>query len=584
MSRPADRPPVPDVPEFDRDLYPARLPFSRLGAGGLGGKAAGLAGIRDTLARRLDPRGFRGVEVAIPPTVVLATGVFDEFLAINGLREVALSDAPDEVIAEAFVRAEIPPVIVGDLRAIVERTRTPLAVRSSSLLEDAMDEPFAGVYVTKMVPNNQPDADSRFRRLAEAIKLVWASTFFRGAKAYRRATRDPGAEEKMAVVLQEVVGERHGDLFYPHLAGVVRSWNFYPTGHARPEDGVLDLALGLGKTIVDGGRAWSVSPAWPEALPPCGSARALLDQTQTRFWAVNMGRPPAHDPTRETEYLAEADLARADYDGVLDRLVSTWDGANDRLVMGVGLDGPRVLTFAPLLGLPDVPLVALVRQLAATCQEAVGAAVEIEFALVLGPDGGLPARFGFLQVRPMVVSDAVVALDPAELAGPDVLAASDAVLGNGEDASIRDVVYVRREAFDTSRTRVIAGEIEALNRDLVEAGRPYLLIGFGRWGSADPWLGIPVEWAAISGARAIVEATRPDLNVERSQGSHFFHNITSFRVFYFSVHHAGAQGIDWDWLDAQPVAAETPHARHVRLATPLRIRVDGRSGRGVIGK
>ncbi|MHB8077699.1 MAG: PEP/pyruvate-binding domain-containing protein [Candidatus Krumholzibacteriia bacterium] len=584
MSRSRPRPPLPDVPLFARDRHDGDRSFTRLGDGALGGKAAGLAAIRAVLRDRLDPARFRGITVAIPDLVVLTTAIFDRFMARNGLRDRALSGDADEVIANAFLRADLPPEILGDLRSLVERTHLPLALRSSSRLEDAMYEPFAGVYATKMIPNNQPDADTRFRRLTEAIKFVYASTFFRGARDYRRATREPDAEEKMAVVVQEIVGERHGDLFYPHVSGVARSWNFYPTGHARPEDGVVDLALGLGKQIVDGGRCWTFSPAWPDAVPPVASARDLVRQSQTEFWAVNMGRPPAYDPTRETEYLARADLLRADYDGVLGHLASTYDAANDRLVMGTGAAGARVLTFAPILGLPDIPLNGLLEQLLRVCGEAVGEAVEIEFALTLGPDGGLPVRFGFLQVRPMVVSQARVEVDPASMLGPGALAASETVLGNGETGVIRDVVYVKPETFDAGATRAIADEIAAFNHVLTAAGRPYLLIGFGRWGSSDPWLGIPVEWAQISGAKAIVEATLPELNVERSQGSHFFHNITSFQVFYFAVHHAGTHRIDWAWLDTQPAAGESPHTRHVRLASPLCVRVDGRSGRGVILK
>lgn len=584
MSRSSPRSPVSDVPLFVRDRRDGAQTFTRLGDGALGGKASGLAAIRGVLRDGLDPRGFRGIEVAIPDLLVLTTEIFDLFMERNRLRDRARSGDADEAIANAFLHADLPAEILGDLRSLVERAHLPLALRSSSLLEDAMYEPFAGVYATKMIPNNQPDIDTRFRKLTEAIKFVYASTFFRGARDYRRATREPDAEEKMAVVVQEVVGERRGDLFYPHISGVARSWNFYPTGHARPEDGVVDLALGLGKQIVDGGRCWTYSPAWPDAMPPIASARELVRQSQTEFWAVNMGRPPAYDPTRETEYLARADLVRADYDSVLNHLVSTYDAANDRLIMGAGADGARVLTFAPVLGLPDIPLNELLRQLLRVCGEAVGEAVEIEFALTLGPDGGLPARFGFLQVRPMVVSQAVVAVEPTAMLGAGVLAASETVLGNGETGDIHDVVYVKPETFDARATRAVAGEIEVFNRALTAAGRPYLLIGFGRWGSSDPWLGIPVEWAQISGARAIVEATLPEMNVERSQGSHFFHNITSFQVFYFSVHHAGTHRIDWVWLDTQPATGESPHARHVRLASPLRVRVDGRSGRGVILK
>ena len=280
-SRSGSRPPAPDVPLFARDRRDGAQAFTRLGDGALGGKASGLAAIREVLRDRLDPSRFRGIDVAIPDLLVLTTGIFDLFMARNRLRDRALSGDADDAIANAFLRADLPPEILGDLRSLVERTHLPLALRSSSLLEDAMYEPFAGVYATKMIPNNQPDADTRFRKLTEAIKFVYASTFFRGACDYRRATREPDAEEKMAVIVQEVVGERCGDLFYPHVSGVARSWNFYPTGHARPEDGVVDLALGLGKQIVDGGRCWTYSPAWPDAVPPVASARDLVRQSQT---------------------------------------------------------------------------------------------------------------------------------------------------------------------------------------------------------------------------------------------------------------------------------------------------------------
>lgn len=574
--------PRPEIPRFDRRAFDGTQGFTRLGDGSLGGKAQGLAAVRDVLASRLDPREFPGLTVAIPDLLVLATDVFDAFMAQNDLWPVARGDGSDEEIAHAFQRGRLPVEYVGDLRALIAQTRVPLAVRSSSLLEDAMFEPFAGVYATKMIPNNQPETDARFQRLVEAIKFVYASTFFRGARAYRRATRAPDAEEKMAVVVQEVVGRRFGERFYPHVAGVIRSWNFYPTGAARPEEGVVDLALGLGKTIVDGGRAWTYSPAHPAAAPPFASAAARLKQTQTRFWAVNMGRPPAFDPIRETEYLVEAGLSEAEYDGALDWLVSTYDAESDRLVLGAGRPGPRVVDFAPLLQLDELPLNALVRRLLPACEEAVGQKVEIEFALSLDPRGEDPARFGFLQVRPMVVSQAEVDVADEELGSEAALVASEQVMGNGLVETIRDVVYVRPEAFEAAATRRIAGELEELNRPLAADGRPYLLLGFGRWGSSDPWLGIPVEWSQIAGARAIVEATLPEMNVERSQGSHFFHNITSFQVFYFQVHHAGPHRVDWAWLDGQPAAAQTEHCRRVSLAIPLTVKVDGRTGRGVI--
>lgn len=569
-------------PRFERAFFDSTEDFTVIGAGSLGGKARGLAFIQQILADGFDASRFPTVDIRIPRLTVLTTDAFDAFLKENDLAEIAASDEPDDRIAHAFQRGSIPATIVGDLRALIEKVHQPLAVRSSSKLEDALLHPFAGVYETKMIPNNQLDAETRFRKLVEAIKFVWASTFFREAKSYIRSTGRTPDEEKMAVIIQEVVGQRHGERFYPDVSGVGRSYNFYPMGHAEPKDGVVNLALGLGKTIVDGGLAWNYVPAYPRANPPYGTLRDLLYQTQTAYWAVNMGKPPAYDPIRETEYLVHSGLETAEADGTLRYAASTYDPSSDRLVMGTAIDGPRVLTFAPLIRLDIYPINDLLQTLLRTAEQAVNAPVEIEFAITLPSDSSEKARFGFLQMRPMVVSNEEIVVADEDLTSPANLAASEAVLGNGETAEISDIVYVRRDTFDTSRTRAIAAEVEGMNRQLVEAGRPYLLIGYGRWGSSDPWLGIPVTWAQISGAKAIVESSLPGIQADPSQGSHFFHNITSFRVFYFSVRHTDRHPIDWSWLESQGHLAETPHVRHARLKRPLRIRVDGRTGRGVI--
>ncbi len=571
------------VPRFDREFFTGKEQFTRIGDGACGGKASGLLFIRGVLDRHVPPGSFPPVTIAIPTLTVITTALFDEFIEQNHLRDVALDDVPDDRIAHAFQRANLPVELLGDLRALIEQVHAPLAVRSSSLLEDALYQPFAGVYATKMIPNNQFDADTRFRRLAEAVKYVYASTFFRTAKDYSRAIGRDIAAEKMAVIIQEVVGRRHGDRFYPDVSGVARSYSFYRSGTARPEDGVVNLALGLGKTIVDGGLAWTYSPAFPHASPPFASARAMLDETQANFWAVNMGKPPAYDPVAETEYLVQAALDAAAADGTLEFVASTYEPQSDRLSIGMRPGGAWAITFAPLLALDDVPFNSLVRALLCACEEGVGAKVEIEFAMTIQQTReGVAARFGFLQVRPMAVSDQVVDVPVDALGSDDALVASEAVMGNGVVADLRDVVYVKPATFETRFTRTIAAELAAFNRTLVDGERPYLLIGFGRWGSSDPWLGIPVEWSDINGAQAIVEATLPNINVDLSQGSHFFHNISSFHVSYFSMPHSGRYAIDFDWLAGQPAVSETDLVRHVRLAQPLVVRVDGRSGRGVI--
>lgn len=578
----------PELPRFDRRFFEGRETFTTIGTGALGGKASGLLAAREALADRPANLRFEDLEISVPTLTVLATGVFDLFLERNHLHELVHSGAADRQIAAALQRAELPTEIVGDLWALVRQVHTPLAVRSSSLLEDALAHPFAGVYATKMIPNNQHDPETRFRKLVEAVKFVYASTFFRAARTYVRVAGREPQEEKMAVIVQEVVGHRHGPRFYPEVAGVARSWNFYPTGHAQPADGVLDLALGLGRTIVDGGRAWTCSPAHPRSVPPFNSVDHQIEQSQSEFWAVNMGPPPAYDPTAETEYLVQAGLADAETDGTLIHVASTYDPDADRVVMGVGSRGPRIVDFAPMLRLAQWPVVEAVRGLLALFAGRLGAPVEIEFALTFptapspGAPEGLPARLGFLQVRPMLVSSQTVEVGEDELAGARAVVRSERVMGNGVIEGLRDIVYVKPEVFEARHTPAIAAEVDRLNQALVEEGRSCVLVGFGRWGSADPWLGIPVEWAQIASARVIVEASLPGMNVDMSQGAHFFHNLLSFRVVYFSVPGLDASGIDWEWLRGLPARQETDFVRHVETPAPLLVRVDGRRGRGVV--
>ncbi|MBD3334791.1 MAG: hypothetical protein GF355_04690 [Candidatus Eisenbacteria bacterium] len=570
------------IPEFGRRFFGAEETFTRIGTGEMGGKAAGLERVHGRVLPAFPADEFPQIEVAVPTLTILMTDVFAEFMELNNLYDAALSDRSDDRIAHAFQKTQFPARYIGDLRALISKVHTPLAVRSSSLLEDALAHPFAGVYGTKMIPNNQSGVDQRFNRLVEAIKFVYASTFFRGARSYRRSVGQDDRAERMAVVIQEVVGRRIDDNFYPTLSGVARSYNYYPTGHSEPEDGVVNLALGLGKQIVDGGLSWNYSPAYPQAPAPFNNVGDLIKNTQTKFWAVHMGRPPIPDPVREAEYLVERDLAAAERDSALQHLVSSYDPRSDRLRPGLGAAGPRVLDFAPLLKFGAAPLNDLIRRLLDQTEKAAGAEVEIEFAMNLHGKTALPARFGFLQARPMAVSDEEVTVAESELQAPQTIVASDLVLGNGLRDDIRDVVYVKPETFEAKLTPVIAAELEQLNRGLMRGESPYLLIGFGRWGSSDPWLGTPVEWGQICGARVMVEATLPEMNPDLSQGSHFFHNLISFKILYLSVRQHGASRIDWEWLARQPAAAEARYVRHVQTERPLRVAVDGRGGRGMV--
>jgi hypothetical protein len=581
--RPTDYSPYhKSLQRFDRKCISGQGRFAYIGSGSIGGKAHGLAKMKGILESSLKDRFAPEISVGIPATTVITTDFFDMFMNQNDLADVVHGETRDGVISHAFQRANLPVQLVGDLRALAQQVRTPLAIRSSSMLEDAMFEPFASVYATKMISNNRPDADTRFMRLVEAVKFIYASTFFADARNYMRATHHSTMDEKMAVIIQEVIGTRHGDRFYPDISGVARSYNFYPTGHAAPEDGVVDLALGLGRTIVDDGTAWSYSPAYPQADPPYNSIGDLLKHSQTTFWAVNMGKPPAYDPTNETEYMSKCDLGHAEYDGALRNIASTYSPQNDRIVIGTGNKGPRVVNFAPILRMDLLPLNEFLKALLKICEDVLGSLVEIEFAITLDSQRAAPAHFGFLQVRPMVVSQADVDLDPGELEGDNVLVASTNVLGNGLLDGICDVVFVKPEKFDTEHTRTIAGELDSLNIALADSKTPYLLIGFGRWGTSDPQGGIPVKFGQISGAKVIVEASLPDMDFGMSQGSHFFHNVTSFKVFYFSVPHGGQYRIRWECLAGQKTVRETDFVKHVRFPSPITVKVDGKTGRGVV--
>lgn len=570
------------IPFFNRFEGRDRPAVTRIGGGSLGGKAAGLRLIQEEIIPLVDADATLGFVIGVPPMVVLGTDAFDRFMDDNGLWTLIASGPTDDRLALAFQRGEMPVEYVGDLRSLIDGMTTPLAVRSSSRLEDDLDHPFAGVYATKMVPNNAFSPDERFRYLVEAIKFVWASTFFGAARSAVAAAGQGPQDEKMAVILQEVVGQRVGNRFYPCVSGVGRTYNFYPSGAARPSDGVVNLALGLGRTIVDGGRSWGFSPALPKAPPPFNSIGELLKNTQIRFWAVNMGPAEVPDPLRETEYMVEAGLAEAEADGALRLLVSTYDAGSDRLDPGLGRHGPRALTFAPLVASRLIPFSELTRQMLDASRRVLDQDVEIEFAVRLDRDHGLPAYVGFLQVRPMRVVTGGIEVDEMMLDDSRAVIASTHVLGNGVEDDIRDVVFVDPDLFDPETTFEVAAELEEVNRRLVDQDRPYILIGFGRWGTSDARQGIPVTWGQISGAKVIVEATLPEVNTDLSQGSHFFHNVLGFRILYLSVEYDGPRPIDWAWLRSRPRVPGTQRVIHGRTDHPLEVRVDGRNMRGVV--
>lgn len=571
------------LPQFNRNFFESEESFSWIGTGSFGGKASGLAFIKNIIDQNINQEEFPNAIVSIPKMVVLRTSIFDSFMQRNNLFDFALNEESDIRIINEFLKADLPVEILGDLRTIIEKVKAPLAVRSSSMLEDAKYEPFAGIYATKMISNNQPSLDIRFNKLVEAIKFVFASTFFKASKDYFKISSHSVNEEKMAVIIQEVVGQNRNLRYYPHFSGVARTFNFYPTGKSKPEQGVVNLALGLGKTIVDGGIVWTYCPEYPKSPPPFGDPKDMLNTTQTTFWAVNMNPIVDYDPTKETEFLSLNNLQDADYDNTLTHIASTYDVRSNKIVMGVGADGPRIINFMPLLYMNEYGFNDLIKKIMKVSSNALNGPVEIEFAATFNKETD-KLHFGYLQVRPMVVSAEEVNLDDSELEGDDVLVASNRVMGNGIIEDISDVVYVLPDKFDKKFTQKIAMEIDSINKILVNENKKYLLIGFGRWGSSDPWLGIPIEWGQIGGAKVIVESTLFGINVELSQGSHFFHNLTSFNVCYFSINYDGKFAIDWDWLNSQKIIRETEFVRHVSLNNPLKIKVDGRKGIGVIKK
>ena len=564
---------------FDRTNNDPDHRIRVIGTGSIGGKANGLVFLNNLLLSSNLISDIPQIMVEVPSLIVICTDVFDAFLKENDLFDIAYSNRTDDQIANAFQNAELPFNILGDLQALIGQVYSPLAIRSSSLLEDATFEPFAGIYGTKMIPNHQYDSRARFQKLSEAIKYVYASTFFNSAKSYRKATKHDHSDEKMAVIIQDVVGSRHSLRFYPELSGVARSYNFYPIGRTQPEDGVVNLALGLGKTIVDGGVSWSYSPAYPKIGPPYGSADELLKSSQKEYWAINMGTPLVYDPIRETEYLVRENLTTAEKDGTLRFLCSTYDHQSDRLQIGMGNPGPRVLTFSPLLELKEIPLNEMIKSFLSVCAEDLESPVEIEFAMTFNPH-----TLGLLQVRSTVVTSETVKITEDDLSNKNAFAASENVLGNGLIDDIQDIVYVMPDLFELENTRLIADDLEIINNDLVEQGHPYLLIVFGRLGTSDPWLGIPVKWGQVSGTRVIIETYREGFSVDMSQGSHFFHNLTSLGVSYISISRTGKYKLDWEWLNHQKEIQKTQYVRHVRLASPLYIKIDGRSSRGAILK
>ncbi len=573
------------IGDFKAETFkPSESMFLRIGSGSLGGKARGLAFVRHMLRTRRLTRRFPGIRIAVPPAVVLATDMFDQFLAENNLQDFALHCDDDSEIQQRFLDAPLPVTLQDNLKAFLEEVRYPLAVRSSSLLEDSQYQPFTGVYETFMLGNQQDDARPPLDELCEAIKRIYASTFSQHAKAYVRATPYRLEEEKMAIILQQVVGAMHGQRFYPNFSGVVRSHNFYPVPPMTFADGIAAVALGLGRAVVDGGKCLTFCPRYPRNLIQFSSVEDMLANSQSEFWALELnGTPHGAGPGHLHERRFGLDKAEAD--GTLQAVASTYSADNQAVYDGLSRPGARIVSFAPMLKHGVFPLATILDQLVRAGEDALGNPVEIEFAVRLPRREGESAEFGFLQIRPLTRARDNQELTMADVEPARLVCQSTKVLGNGRIDNLYDIVVVDSQRFERSRSQEVAKAVAHFNAVLGAENRPYLLIGVGRWGSNDPWLGIPVEWDEISGARAIVEAGFRDFRVTPSQGSHFFQNLTAFQIGYFTVNpDAGEGSVDWQWLSDQQAVEEDGCVRHLRFAEPLRVVMNSRTSQGMIFK
>jgi len=560
--------------------------FLRIGVGSLGGKARGLAFMRHLLRKHRFSRAFRDVHVAVPPAVVLATDVFDRFLQENDLANFSLNCTNDTEIEKRFMEGVFPASTRNSLLDFLSEVHYPIAVRSSSLLEDSQYQPFTGVYETFMLANHHPELSVRLEQLMEAIKRVYASTFSQHAKAYVRATPYRLEEEKMAVILQQVVGAVHGERFYPDFSGVVRSYNFYPVAPMKYRDGIAAVALGLGRAVVDGGKCLSFCPRYPRHILQFSSVEDILTNSQSDFWALELDHSqPADADSAANLREIRFGLDAAERDGTLYSVASTYSADNHAVYDGVSRPGTRVVSFAPILKHDVFPLPTLLEQLTKIGEDAFGRPVEIEFAVRLPQKPGEAADFGFLQIRPLVLSREGEELRLDEVDSARIVCQSSKVLGNGRIADVRDLIVVDFHRFERAKSKEVARGVAYFNTQLNAQGRPYLLIGVGRWGSTEPWLGIPVEWDEISGARVIVEAGFRDFRVTPSQGSHFFQNLTAFQVGYFTVNPDAGEGfVDWQWLADAEAREEDGCVRHLRFDSPLLVVMNGRTSQGLIFK
>ncbi len=573
------------VAVFKRDRFDKYSNFARIGNDSLGGKGRGLAFIDSMIKTNNELNKFNNTEVVIPRTVVIATDLFSKFMEDNALYPIALSDLEDKEILDHFLKAKLPQNLVEDLEVFISTVHQPIAVRSSSLLEDSHYQPFAGIYSTYMVPCDDKNPKNMLKMVTSAVKAVYSSVFFKDSKSYLKATKNVIDEEKMAIVLQETVGKYYNNRFYPSFSGVARSLNFYPLGAERPEEGIANIALGLGKYIVDGGTTLRFSPSHPKNILQTSTLDLALRDTQTYFNAVDCNNTNFSPEVDDGTNLLKIRVQEATNDGSLKYIASTYNRYDQRIYDNLFEEGRRVITFANILQHDVMPLAKILKTILQVAHREMGRPIEIEFAVNLDYSDNPTHSFYLLQIRPIVDSKEMVHEDVGAIPHENAIISCNNALGHGITNDIYDIIYVKPEAFNASKNQFIMYEIEKLNKKMLEENRNYVLVGPGRWGSSDVWLGIPVKWPHISNARVIVESGLSNYRIDPSQGTHFFQNLTSFGVSYFTINPFQNDGTyDLDFLNAQEALFETKYIRHVRFTKPIVIKVDGRKNKGVILK
>lgn len=573
------------IAEFYRDRFDEYLTFTRIGEGSIGGKARGLAFLDSMIKRNDLSDKFEGVNITIPRTVVVSTEIFDEFMEENNLHKIGLSDMSDDEILKHFLKARLPFRIHEDLYTFISVVKNSVAVRSSSLLEDSYYQPFAGIYSTYMIPNVVDDERKMLNILSEAIKSVYASVYYKDSKAYMAATSNVIDEEKMGVVLQEVCGKKYENRFYPSVSGVARSINFYPISPEKPEDGIANVALGLGKYIVDGGMILRFSPKYPKKILQTYTPEQALKETQKYFYALDLEADHFIPSTDDGANLLKLRINQAEKDGSIKHIASAYDMQNNMLRDGIYSEGKKLITFSNVLNHNVFPLADILSKILKIGQKEMGKPIEIEFAVELNTPKGEDRVFNVLQIRPIVENDETINLKLDDVKKKDTIILCDQALGNGIIKDVHDFIYVKPETFDASKSHDIANKVGHINDIFIKENKNYILVGPGRWGSADPWLGIPVKWPQISMARVIVESGLDDYRIDPSQGTHFFQNLTSFRVGYFTINPFISDGYyDLDFLNKKEAFYEDEFVRHIRFENPVQIEIDGKQNKGVIFK